>query len=149
MLPIITYSAKITSSSSYIDGEEIYGGTYTPNNAISIDVRIWNNKFGIADVDSLKNFSLNFYFGDYEDSALLKYLKIVYNGNVELPVEVRDNVATVTFFNDVEIKGTANNGEDTDTNNYLDVTVVFDPGSDNIKLKEQDVKSLFVEIVTQ
>lgn len=148
-LPLITYSAKISSDDNFIDGEEIYGGTYTKINPVSVDVRIWNNKYGEADVDDLKDFSINLFFADLEDSVLLKYLKIVYNNIQELPVEIRDNVAIVTFFNSVKLSGKANDGKDTDTENYINLRITFDATQDNIQLKTRDVKSLLIEIVTQ
>mgnify|MGYP004592636811 CR=1 FL=1 len=148
-LPVITYSAKISSDLTYKDGQEIFGGTYTKNTPISVDVRIWNNKFGEAVVDDLKNFCINLYFADYEDSVLLKYLKVVHNNIQELPVEVKNNVATVSFFNSEVLKGTTNDGSDTDTDNYLDLKITFDASGDDIQLKVQDIKSLIVEITAQ
>lgn len=147
-LPVITYSAKISSDDSYNDRGEIYGGTYTKSNPVSIDLRIWNNKYGLAEVDDLENFAINFYFGDYEDSSLLKYLSVVYNSMQELPLGIKDNVATATFFDLVRLSGAPNNGNDTDTDNYIDLKITFNTGDDDIQLKSQDIKSLFVEIVT-
>lgn len=149
-LPKITYSARISSDTlSFKDTEEIYGGTYTKTNPISVDLRIWNNKYGLADVKDLENFALNFYFNDYEDSSLLKYLTVVYNNNEELNLEIKDRVASATFFNSVIIKGTANNGNDSDTDNYIDLKIIFNTSLDNeTTLKASDIKSLFVEIVT-
>ena len=61
MEPIISYSAKIHSFEGYDDTNELYGGTYTKNNPIAIDIRIWNNKYGVVDVEDLRDFSLVFY----------------------------------------------------------------------------------------
>lgn len=148
-LPLITYSAKISSDTDYMDGREIFGGTYTKISPISVDLRIWNNKYGEAEVDDLKNFCINLYFADYEDSVLLKYLKVVHNNIQELPIEVKNNIATVSFFNSEVLSGKANDGLETDTDNYLDLKISFDASADDIQLKTQDLKSLMVEIVAQ
>ena len=60
--PVITYSAKIHSFKSYDDTNEIFAGTYTHSSPIAIDVRIWNNRYGVFDVEDLRDFALNFYF---------------------------------------------------------------------------------------
>ncbi len=146
-LPVITYSAKISSDEKYNDREEIYGGTYTRNNPVSIDLRIWNNKYGLAEVSALENFAINFYFGDFEDSSLLKYLTVVYNETQELPLEIKDNVACATFFDSVSLSGAPNNGNDSDRDNYIDLKITFNT-NDDIQLKSQDIKTLFTEIVT-
>lgn len=147
-LPIITYSAKISNEETYNDRFEIYGGTYTSENPINIDVRIWNNKYGLADVDNLENFSINFYFGDFEDSSLLKYLTIVQDTNKELNLEINGNIATATFFDDIILSGKANNGNDSDTDNYIDLKIIFNIPDKSVQLKSQDIKCLFIEIVT-
>ena len=147
-LPVITYSAKISSSDVFQDQEEIYGGTYTKETPVSVDIRIWNNKFGLAEVQDLENFAINFYFSDLEDSVLLKYLNVVVNNSEEMILDIKDNVATATFFNSIVLKGSPNNGNDTDTDNYIDLKVTFDATNDNIQLKSNDIKSLFIEIVT-
>ena len=147
-LPVITYSAKVSSATAYSDQDEIYGGTYTKETPISVDIRIWNNKFGLAEVQDLENFALNFYFSDIEDSVLLKYLNVEYNNEEKMLLEVKDGVATATFFKNIILKGTPNNGNDTDTDNYIDLKVTFDATKDNIQLKSNDIKSLFIEIVT-
>lgn len=147
-LPIITYSARISDSGTYYDQDEIYGGTYTKNDPVSVDIQIWNNKFGLTEVQDLENFAINFYFSDLEDSTLLKYLKVVYNDTEDMILDIKDNVACATFFNSVVIKGTPNNGNESDTDNYIKLKVTFDATDDNIQLKSNDIKSLFVEIVT-
>lgn len=145
--PVITYSAKIHSFKNYDDTSEIFAGTYTHNAPIALDVRIWNNRYGVFDVEDLKDFALNFYFKDFEDASLLSFLKVTYNNIEELNLDIASGRATAKFFEDVVLSGKANNGEDKDRENYLDLLIEFDVSDKSIKLKNSDMKSLFLEIV--
>ena len=149
MEPRISYSAKIHSFEDYDDTNELYGGTYTKNNPIAIDIRIWNNKYGVVDVEDLMDFSLVFYFDNYEDNALLKFLNVEYGNPQDFQLSVSETSATGTFFNDVIISGKANNGDDADTINYLDLYLEFRLPDETISLKQLDLKSLYMEVVRQ
>ena len=149
MEPRISYSAKIHSFEDYDDTNELYGGTYTKNNPIAIDIRIWNNKYGVVDVEDLRDFSLVFYFDHYEDNALLKFLNVEYGNPQDFQLSVSETSATGTFFNDVIISGKANNGDDADTINYLDLYLEFRLPDETISLKQLDLKSLYMEVVRQ
>ena len=145
----ISYSAKIHSFEDYDDTNELYGGTYTKNNPNAIDIRIWNNKYGVVDVEDLRDFSLVFYFDNYEDNALLKFLNVEYGNPQDFQLSVSETSATGTFFNDVIISGKANNGDDADTINYLDLYLEFRLPDETISLKQLDLKSLYMEVVRQ
>ena len=145
--PVITYSAKIHSFESYDDTSEIFAGTCTHASPISIDVRIWNNRYGVFDVEDLKDFALNFYFKNFEDASLLNFLKVTYNNIEELNLDITGTRATAKFFDNIILSGKANSGEDKDRDNYIDLLIEFDVPDKNIKLKSSDMKSLFLEIV--
>ena len=145
--PLITYSAKIHDHEKYSDTLDLFAGTYTPNTPIAVDIRIWNNKYGIFDVEDLKDFALNFYFSDFEDKTLLEYLKVTYNNLEEMKMTVSNGIATGTFFDSVTISGKANNGEENDRENYLDLLLELDIPDKSVQLKNEDMKSLFVEIL--
>ena len=147
--PIITYSAKLTKYNNYRDIDELFAGTYTNYNPISVDLRIWNNKFGTEDVDDLENFVVNLYFDKYEDNSLLQFLTVSYNDIEEVPINVANNIATATFLNNVVIKGTANSGSDENTDNYINLKIQFKIDDPAINLKNNDFKSLFIEVVRQ
>lgn len=147
--PIISYSAKISTNSTYKDDvNELYGGTYTNTNPIKIDIRIWNNRYGLEDVRDLENFYIKLQFGSFEDSSLLNYVKLSHKGIADLSMNTRDNCRIGTFLdNDVVIKGTKNNGTDLDKNNYVDLELLFEIDDENVFLKYQDLKELYLEIV--
>ena len=145
--PVITYSAKIHSFESYDDTSQIFAGTYTHNTPIALDIRIWNNRYGVFDVEDLKDFALNFYFKDFEDTALLNFLKVTYNNIEELNLDIASGKATAKFFDTIVLSGKANSGEEKDRDNYLDLLIEFDIPDKTVKLKNSDMKSLFLEIV--
>lgn len=144
--PIISYSAKIHDYKEYNDVEEIYGGTYTSKTPIQVDVRIWNNKYGLYDVEDLEDFVINFYFANYEDAALLQFLNVTYDNTTELSLEIIDGVATGVFIDNYVLSGKSNNGLDSDTENYVDLLIEFS-ADDSVHLKNLDIKSLYIEIV--
>jgi hypothetical protein len=146
----ITYSAKLSDLNNYKDTEDIYGGTYTNGKPISIDIQIWNNKYGTVDVEDLENFVLNLYFDKYEDNSLLQFITLSRNNVEEVPIDIMNGVATATFYNNVVLKGTANNGDpETNVDNYIDLTLTFNVNNSDIVLKSQDLKNLFLEVVKQ
>ena len=149
MDPIISYSAKLSKLETYKDVNEIYGGTYTINDPIQIDLRIWNNRYGTTTVDDLENFVLNIYFDKYEDGALLNFVTVERNGIEEVPITINGNIATAMFLNEVIIKGTPNNGTEDNIDNYIDLTITFNVTAPTFSLKDNDLKSLLIDIVRQ
>lgn len=147
--PIISYSAKLAKYQTYKDVDEIFGGTYTNSDPIEIDLRIWNNRFGTETVDDLQNFVINFYFDKLEDNNLLQYITINYNGVEEVPVSINNNIGTASFLNNVIIKGTPNDGSDNNLNNYINLKIIFNITDENVSLKNNDFKSLYLDIVKQ
>lgn len=147
--PIITYSVKISESEKYQDTFDIYGGTYTPQSPVVIDMQIWNNKYGIESVNDLENFILNFYFENIEDSVFLEYIQVEQGGTQLLPTTIVDRTATVNFIDKVVLSGKANNGGKENTDNYIQLKITFDIPDKTISLKNLDIKSLYFEIVRQ
>lgn len=147
--PIISYSAKLSKYQNYRDVDELFAGTYTSYNPIEIDLRIWNNRFGTSDVEDLENFVINLFFDKYEDNSLLNFVKINYNDIEEVPITVSNGVATATFLNNVVISGKSNSGSDVNTDNYINLKILFDVDDPEVNLKDNDFKSLYVEVVKQ
>lgn len=145
----ITYSAKLAEIEKYEDLDEIYGGTYTRNNPIEIDIQIWNNKYGTTEVKALNNFALNIYFDKYEDASLLNFLTIIYNDIEELSLNHGDGYVVANFLNTVSISGLPNNGSETNKDNYIKLKLIFNVNNDNIELKTKDLKTINLEIVEQ
>lgn len=147
--PIISYSAKLSKLETYKDIDEIFGGTCTISEPIQIDLRIWNNRYGTVAVDNLEDFVLNFYFDKYEDGSLLKYITIERVGIEELSVDINGQIATASFLNTVSIKGTPNDGSDSNTDNYINLRITFNVTDSDVTFKNNDFKSLYIDIIKQ
>ena len=145
--PIITWYAKLTEDSQFRQTDEIYAGTYTPNNSIQVNLQIWNNRWGTIDVADLTDFTIHMYFNDVEDTSLFNYCTIVLNKSDILNLTKADNRCILEFPNEITLSGKKNNGTSKENaNNYLNLDIVFQAPKD-VKLKEKDLKSLFFEIV--
>ena len=147
--PMITYSVKAVDEKLYNDTSEYYAGTYTKNKPLQFLIRIWNNKYGIEEVEPLKDFAIKFYFGSFEDAPLIQFINVKYDTNKDTNIEIVDNIAVCTFWEPKILSGSVNNGKDSDKDNYMDLAVEFDASGSEIALKNLDMKSLYMEIVQQ
>lgn len=147
--PMITYSVKMLDENMYTDTSEYYAGTYIKSKPLKLLIRIWNNKYGIEEVEPLKDFAINFYFGSFEDAPLIQFVSVKYDTNKDANIEIVDNIAVCTFWESKVLSGAVNNGKDSDRENYIDLAVEFDTSGSDITLKNLDLKSLYMEIVQQ
>lgn len=144
--PIISWYSRI-GEETYQAQSELYAGTYTKEEKVSVDIQIWNNRWGTEDVEDLNNFALNIYFDTLEDSALLQCCKVILGGFDELSLIITGQKATVSFPDTVKISGTKNDGSSINSKrNYLALTFEF--AAPEYRLKENDLKSLYFEIVS-
>lgn len=144
--PRISWYSRI-GDETYQPQSEFYAGTYTKEEKISVDIQIWNNRWGTEDVETLDNFSLNIYFDCLEDSALLQCCKVILGGMDELSLIISGQKATVSFPEKVKLSGVKNDGSSANSReNYIMITFEF--SALEYRLKENDLKSLYFEIVT-
>ena len=66
-LPQITWYAKLTSEENFKQTDLVYAGAITPNNYLTVDIQLWNNRWGESDVETLSDFNILMYFQDVED----------------------------------------------------------------------------------
>lgn len=142
----ITWYAKLSTDKEYTQSNSLYAGTYTQDNNIQVNMQIWNNRWGTEDVKDLTNFIINIYFENVEDSALFDYCSITLNNTDVLTINKSANIATLEIPADATISGKHNDGTIKNNNNYIRLDFVFSAPQD-IKLKENDLKSLYFEIV--
>jgi hypothetical protein len=146
--PSISYHV-LNIDNTYTKQKSVYAGTYTGDESLTVSLRIWNNFRGIEDVEDLQNFNIVLRFLTEEDNALLKYFKVITETNTSQdiidPVLEKDT-AVFRFPTTVVLSGQANTGSDEYVSNYINITILFDPGA-NSYLKDHDLKSLIVEIV--
>lgn len=144
--PIISWYSRI-GDETYQAQSELYAGTYTKEEKISVDIQIWNNRWGTEEVETLENFSLNIYFDTLEDSVLLQCCRVILGGLDELSLIITGQKATVAFPDTVKLSGMKNDGSSANSSdNYIALTFEFE--ASNYRLKENDLKSLYFEIIS-
>ena len=145
--PILTWYVK-NINNDYVESDTKYAGSYTKKSPLLVDFRIWNNRYGTKDVNSIKNIKLNIYFSDYEDSALLPYITISTNKS-QAVMTISDGIATASFLENIKLDGKANDGTDKNNpENYIDLELKLDI-PDNVSLKMYDLKNLMLEVVNE
>lgn len=147
--PIITYSVKPDNADTYTDTSEYYAGTYTRKSPLRLKVRIWNNKYGTEEVESVKDFALKFYFGSIEDAVYIKYLTVKYDNVTPMNIEIVDDIAFCTLWEERILSGKVNNGKESDKVNYLDLLIELDASDSAAAMKNLDLKSLYIEVFQQ
>lgn len=145
--PNITWYARI-GDEAYAAHKEFYAGTHTKEEKISVDMQIWNNRWGTEDVEALSDFTLNMYFDSLEDSALLQCCKVIMGGSDELPLIISGQKATVSFPDEVVISGLKNDGTSVNCKKNF-IVLTFEFSAPDYRLKENDLKSLYFEIIPQ
>ncbi len=143
--PIISYHV-LDIDDTYIKQDNIYAGTYTGDETLEVNLRIWNNYKGIEDVEDLHNFNLVLRFLTEEDNVLLKYISLAVTDEIEIPSIIEEDALVGTFVDPVILSGRANTGSDEYKKNYVNITVSFKAGA-HTYLKDHDLKSLVLEIV--
>lgn len=138
---------KKTTEKKYSPRNEVFAGTYNGFEPLKISARLWNNRYGEESVDDLRNFNLKLYFDTDEDQVLLNYCNVIINEKEQIPLTITSKYGIVALGSDIFISGAANNGiEEENKENYLTVDLTFDAPED-VRLKEQDIKNIYFEII--
>ena len=146
--PKITWYARLDKEEEYTQTDSIYAGSYTHDiDFLSVQMQIWNNRWGTKDVKALSNFNIYIYFENEEDYSLLQYCTVVLNDSDILSINKTNKIGVLTLPDNIEISGIANDGtEDKNPNNFISLEFRFKTPKE-IKLKENDLKSLYLEIM--
>lgn len=145
--PKLTWYVQIDEESSYSAEDEKYIGTYSLYSPIVVYLRLWNNRYGSEEVESLRNFALRLSFDCYEDSVFLPFCAL-FVGTEEIPASVVGKSALFTLPRTKNISGKKNNGvESENKDNYLDFTLKFRVDDKTVRIKENDIKNLSIEVV--
>lgn len=143
--PQISWQIKKLSDSKYSNKTDYFAGIYTQSSALELELLLWNNRYGTEDVEDLSSFSIDAVFQDMEDSTLLEYLTMNFDGTMIVP-SISKNVATFVIPDGIIIYGEANDGSTIATNNYKHIKLTLDVPS-VYKLKANDYKTLSLDIV--
>jgi hypothetical protein len=144
--PVITWLVKKTSDIDYMEKENYFAGNYSPHNGISLDLRIWNNRYGSEPVQNLEHFGIAMKFDSYEDSALFNYMECIINNAELLSPSVVAGEALIVIPEEVVLSGAVNDGAPINTDNYMSLSIKINlPG--NITIKSNDLKNLSFDII--
>ena len=144
--PNITWFVK--RDDSYIPLEEFHFGEYVFGDKMVIEMQIWNNRWSLTDVQDLEMPGIVIYFDTIEDSKLLEMCSIEVEG-APLDLYIENNQARAMLFTDEgrKIMGQSNNGLPTENPyNFVDITFKFSAGDK--RLKNNDLKNLYFELVS-
>jgi len=131
----------------FVPQNEYHAGTYTKTDKIVVDFQIWNNRWGVEDVKELTNPVLNFYFDTIEDATLLSLCKITVDKYDNIPLMIKEQKASAVLGR--SLSGVKNNGDETaaaNRNNFVNIRFEFDAA--DYRLKENDLKNLYFELVS-
>lgn len=145
----LTWYTKLEGEEIFSPSKERFVGTHTPRNNVALKIQLWNNRLGIKDAGDLKNFTIQLKFQDEEDISLLKYFRAKdANGN-KIDVQLYDDHALLALPVGLVISGKANNGITIENReNYYEFQLSLET-PENVHLKENDFKSLYLDIVSR
>ena len=112
-------------------------GSYTPTETIEKTIQVWNNYCGRIDVADLTNCKLVVSFKNFEDSYLLRLIKVQINESSYMDLELDLDKGIIEIGN---LSGTANNGTSVNTSNYKTIHFSIGPLPNNLK---SELKSMY------
>ena len=132
----------ILDDEDYIQDDEYYLGSFSPDSEIKLKVQVWNNRYGKNNVENIPNARLAIYFDSIEDSLLLNYCTISVNDEsfTKIPVMFGNGVVDIGL-----LSGNSNNGMDIVDNvyNFKNITISFKGFPANLK---NGIKNMFLDI---
>lgn len=132
----------ILEDEEYIQDDEYYLGSFSPDSEIQLKVQVWNNRYGKNNVESIPNARLAIYFDSIEDSMLLEYCTVSINDNnlTKIPVMFGKGIIDIGL-----LSGNSNNGMDIIDNiyNFKNITISFKGFPTNLK---NGIKNMFLDI---
>lgn len=139
-LPKITWYIK--ENNSYVQDSDYYLGSFSPKSNISLDVQIWNNRYGQEAVDSLEDARLVMYFENIENSILLNYCDITIDNNYTVKPKIEIGKGLINIG---KLTGKTNNGIANEENidNFKNITITFKDLPDNLM---NGLKNMFLDI---
>ena len=132
----------ILEDEEYIQDDEYYLGSFSPDSEIQLKVQVWNNRYGKNNVESIPNARLAIYFDSIEDSMLLEYCTVSINDNnfTKIPVMFGKGIIDIGL-----LSGNSNNGMDIIDNiyNFKNISKSFIGFPTYLK---KGIKNMFLDI---
>jgi len=147
--PKITWLVKASDENYFAPTQDKFLGTHTPNDPLEISVQLWNNRLGAKDVEDLKNFTISLRFQNEEDSSLLRYCSAQAANGEKIELHHLGSHSVLKISPDFVLSGAANNGVTSENkDNFLEFTLIFQSPT-GAQIKENDLKSLILEVISQ
>lgn len=115
-------------------------GSYAPNDTVKVKIQLWNNRLGSEDVQDANKAKLCVFFKNYEDNYMLKLCKVKFDNTDPKPLEIDMDRGLIDIGN---ISGSANNGSDLNTDNYIEFELMIGPLPSNLK---SELKGLVLDV---
>lgn len=112
-------------------------GSFTSGEYVNKKVRVWNNYYGVSDVNDAKECKLVLAFKTFEDNFLLHLIRI----RVGADDWTAPNIDTDRGIIEIkDLSGLANNGSISNYDNYCDLEISIGPLPENMRC---ELKSLY------
>jgi len=145
--PRLTWNTRLAGNKDFSSARELFAGSYSSKNDIEAEIQLWNNRWGAEDVENLVDFNIRIAFEKFEDSALLPFCTVSFRGK---PLEM-ENMGTYAIAKmpiGYRILGQANNGIASENpGNFASFVFKFHVDDETIQFKENDLKSLYLEVI--
>lgn len=125
-----------------VQTDEYYLGSFNSSDEIKLNVQVWNNRYGIKSIESIRDAKLSIYFETIDDGAILNYCEI----NVENSGPIKPDIAVnKVLVNIGELDGSANNGIEGDKNktHFKNIEITFKNLPSNLK---EGLKNMYLDI---
>lgn len=145
--PKLEWYSRVGSDEKFALEDDVYAGTYTGKASLVVELQLWNNRWGTEDVQPMEDFYINAYFKEKEDSSLFDCCKILLGEHESASFVGKGAKKTLSFEKEIKLSGTKNDGKtEGNDDHYIALTFIFN-STDGSELKENDLKSLYLEIV--
>lgn len=144
--PKISWLVKKYNETSYSSNDNYYCGSVSGGTSLSIDFRIWNNRYGLEKVENLSNFNIAIKFYDIEDSTFLDYITVILNNNITLTLNKIGDSLIAILPDGFTLSGNVNDGSEQFNDNYMSIRLVIEIPS-GVRLKPNDIKNLNLDVI--
>lgn len=116
-------------------------GSYLNTSTFKVTIELWNNRFGVEQVQDITDGKLVIEFRDFEDSALLQHLQVKCDNQFFSKLEVDGTRGYLKL--PKSLKGTPNNGSASCYENFVTIELTF---AKDMPVKS-DLKQLVFDVI--
>jgi hypothetical protein len=132
----------IESDNSVVPHQEYFAGSYRPSDTVMFNLQVWNNRWGMENVDNVSSSSMiKVFFDHLEDKQLLDFCSIKINDSAYIPLSIEGDAGYVML--GTTLSGSANDGSVNSMSNYANVVLKFGPITNSMR---NGLKNMFVDL---